>query len=110
MLLKRLLIHKTVIQCPESDFLLQCHTLSDKCIRPLNFVMAAPWLPGVIVDDTDSAITYTGPWFAVKGSLDNMGTYGAPYLSTSHGMNSTGNFSFVFTGTQLSCLLSAKMF
>ncbi|KJA24317.1 hypothetical protein HYPSUDRAFT_39089 [Hypholoma sublateritium FD-334 SS-4] len=60
--------------------------------------MTSRW---VVADDTDSAITYTGPWFADKGSLDNIGNFGAPYLSTSHGINSTGSFSYIFTGSRV---------
>ena len=65
--------------------------------------MTSRW---VVVDDTDSAITYTGSWFADQGSLDNIGNFGAPYLSTSHGINSTGSFSYIFTGMRL-CLFIA---
>ncbi|KJA13680.1 hypothetical protein HYPSUDRAFT_49679 [Hypholoma sublateritium FD-334 SS-4] len=60
--------------------------------------MTSRW---VVADDTDSAITYNGPWFADKGSLDNIGNFGAPFLSTSHGINSTGSFSYAFNGSRV---------
>ncbi|KAF9479285.1 hypothetical protein BDN70DRAFT_878961 [Pholiota conissans] len=55
----------------------------------------------VVVDDTDSAITYSGPWIADKGTLDTNGNFGAPYLSTSHGTNSTASFTYKFSGTRV---------
>ncbi|KAF9557147.1 hypothetical protein CPC08DRAFT_66700 [Agrocybe pediades] len=55
----------------------------------------------VLVDDTDPGITYAGPWFADKGSLDSFGDYGQPFRSTLHGINSSGAFSYTFRGAQL---------
>ncbi|KAF4615486.1 hypothetical protein D9613_002592 [Agrocybe pediades] len=52
----------------------------------------------VFVDDTDSDIKYTGPWFADVGTLDSFGNFGPPYLSTLHGINAPGLFSYSFRG------------
>ncbi len=78
-----------------------------QCTYRLNFEMSSRW---VVVDDTDSAITYTGSWFADQGSLDNVGNLGAPYLSTSHGIKSTGSFSYIFTGMKLSLFIPVNFF
>ena len=70
--------------------------------------MTSRWL---IVDDTvDSTIFYSGLWFAINGSLDNSGNFGAPYLSTSHGLtDSTGSFSFSFTGKILGLVVPPEI-
>lgn len=52
----------------------------------------------VIVDDVDSQIQYTGPWFADQGSLDSVGNFGPPYQNTVHGTNSNASLSFAFQG------------
>lgn len=54
----------------------------------------------VLVDDIDSQITYTGPWFQDDGSRgpDPTGNFGDPYRSTLHGVNASGSLSFQFTG------------
>ena len=53
----------------------------------------------VLVDDSDSGISYDGAgWFQDKGSLDGLGNFGPPYLSTLHGTQSAGSFSYTFTG------------
>ena len=52
----------------------------------------------IIVDDVDSQIQYTGPWFADQGSEDSVGNFGPPYLSTMHGTNSNASLSFAFNG------------
>lgn len=57
----------------------------------------------VVADDsaTDSGITYTGPWFQDIGSLNNIGTIGAPLLNTLHGTNFSASFSYSFNGTMV---------
>ncbi|KAF4615485.1 hypothetical protein D9613_002591 [Agrocybe pediades] len=55
----------------------------------------------VLVDDTDSSITYTGPWFSDVGSLDSFGNFGPPYLSTLHGIKAPGAFSYAFKGSRV---------
>ncbi|KAF8956126.1 hypothetical protein BDZ97DRAFT_205531 [Flammula alnicola] len=55
----------------------------------------------VVVDDADSGIFYNGAWFADRGTLDNLGNFGAPYLSTLHGTNSTASLTYAFTGTRV---------
>ncbi|KIM40729.1 hypothetical protein M413DRAFT_166901 [Hebeloma cylindrosporum] len=53
----------------------------------------------VIVDDTDSGIRYTGPWFQANGQNDNLGNFGPPFQRTSHGVNEDATLSYTFTGT-----------
>ncbi|KAF9474372.1 hypothetical protein BDN70DRAFT_899003 [Pholiota conissans] len=53
----------------------------------------------IMIDDTDSGLRYSGSWTADKGSLDNLGNFGAPYMSTSHYTKGTGSVSFTFSGT-----------
>ncbi|KAF8801613.1 hypothetical protein BYT27DRAFT_7197850 [Phlegmacium glaucopus] len=55
----------------------------------------------IIVDDVDSRIQYTGPWFPDEGSQDSVGNYGPPYQSTMHGTKSNASLSFAFNGTQI---------
>jgi len=55
----------------------------------------------VVVDDIDTDITYTGPWFQDQGSLDTVGIFGPTYNSTSHGTNDTASLSFAFNGEYL---------
>lgn len=52
----------------------------------------------IMIDDTDSGISYTGNWIADKGSVDNLGNYGAPYESTNHYTTGTGSFTYTFSG------------
>ena len=52
----------------------------------------------IIVDDVDSQIQYTGPWFPDQGSQDSVGNFGPPYQSTMHGTNSNASLSFAFYG------------
>jgi len=52
----------------------------------------------VFVDDLDRRITYTGPWFADRGSRDTVGNYGAPYAGTLHGTQESASLSMTFTG------------
>lgn len=70
--------------------------------------MAAPRRQ-VVVDDTDPAIQYTGPWLVDQGSTANSGNFGPAYLNTLHTINDNGSLSFSFHGkyTTLSkCSLS----
>ncbi|KAF8965617.1 hypothetical protein BDZ97DRAFT_1658706 [Flammula alnicola] len=53
----------------------------------------------IVIDDTDPGIVYDGEWIADKGSKDNNGNYGPPYLSTMHYIKGTGSFSYSFHGT-----------
>ncbi|KAF8964431.1 hypothetical protein BDZ97DRAFT_1919114 [Flammula alnicola] len=55
----------------------------------------------IIVDDTDSAITYAGAWFTDTGSFDNTGNSGPPFQSTLHGTNSAASFSYAFNGSSV---------
>ncbi|KAF4614928.1 hypothetical protein D9613_002589 [Agrocybe pediades] len=55
----------------------------------------------VLVDDSDSSIIYAGPWFADLGSQDSFGNFGPPYLSTLHGINAPGSFSYTFSGSRV---------
>jgi hypothetical protein len=65
-------------------------------LHPSFIVAMSRW---VLVDDFDPGISYYGAgWFQDFGSLDSLGNFGAPYLSTSHGTHSDGNFSYTFTG------------
>jgi hypothetical protein len=50
------------------------------------------------VDDVDSQIQYTGPWFPDQGSQDSVGNFGPPYQSTMHGTISNASLSFAFHG------------
>ncbi|KAF8816837.1 hypothetical protein BYT27DRAFT_7076418 [Phlegmacium glaucopus] len=52
------------------------------------------------VDDVDSEIQYTGPWFPDEGSQDSLGHNGPTYRSTLHGTKSDASLSFAFNGTQ----------
>ncbi|KAF8805440.1 hypothetical protein BYT27DRAFT_7085298 [Phlegmacium glaucopus] len=62
--------------------------------------MSSAALPRVInVDDVDSKIQYTGPWFLDEGSQNSLGHNGPPYLGTLHGTNSSASLSFAFNGT-----------
>ncbi|KAF4614875.1 hypothetical protein D9613_002561 [Agrocybe pediades] len=56
----------------------------------------------IVVDDTDSAINYVGPWFQDNsGSQDHNGNYGPTYLSTLHGTTSSASLSYAFNGSQI---------
>ena len=57
----------------------------------------------VIIDDTNSSIQYSGPWFEVNNTQIETGFNGPPFQNTLHGVNVTANFSFQFSG--MSCLL-----
>lgn len=56
----------------------------------------------VVVDDNDPVLTYSGAgWNAnLIGGLDDIGTWGAPYLHTVHGTSKGGTASFQFNGTR----------
>ncbi|KAF8797652.1 hypothetical protein BYT27DRAFT_7265536 [Phlegmacium glaucopus] len=58
----------------------------------------------IIVDDVDSEIQYTGPWFRDEGSLDDSLLNGPTYLGTLHGTKSNASLSFTFNGTQFKVL------
>ncbi|KDR68486.1 hypothetical protein GALMADRAFT_146163 [Galerina marginata CBS 339.88] len=51
----------------------------------------------VVVEDTDSAIQYTGPWFQNTGTNAKIGSPSG----TLHGVNSNASFSFTFIGFQV---------
>lgn len=55
----------------------------------------------VVVDDVDSAINYTGPWFQDQGTQDSVGNFGPAYRSTLHGTKNNASLSFAFTGTSV---------
>ena len=61
-------------------------------------VMSSPF---IIIDDTNSSIQYSGPWFEIKNTQVNTGSYGRPFLDSLHGVNVTAYFSFHFSG--ISC-------
>ena len=52
----------------------------------------------VLIDDTSPNIQYSGPWFEVKNTQINTGTFGPPFQNTLHGVNVSANFSFPFSG------------
>ena len=54
----------------------------------------------IIVDDVDSSIQYTGPWYPDQGSRDSVGNFGSSYQSTLHGVNSNASLSYAFNGEQ----------
>lgn len=55
----------------------------------------------IVVDDTDPRINYSGSgWFTAPGN-DTLGYQGPTYLSSQHGLNGTGSFSFTFNGTSI---------
>ena len=54
----------------------------------------------IMVDDVDPSIQYNGPWYLSEGSLETEGTWGPPYQSTLHGVNSSASLSYAFSGEQ----------
>jgi hypothetical protein len=52
----------------------------------------------VIVDDMDSRIQYSGPWFGDKGSQDSVGPSGPAYQSTLHGTLANASLEFAYHG------------
>jgi hypothetical protein len=52
----------------------------------------------VVIDDTDSSIQYSGPWFEVNNTQIDTGFNGLPFQNTLHGVNVTASFSFNFSG------------
>jgi hypothetical protein len=54
--------------------------------------------PFVLIDDTNSSIHYSGPWFNVINTQIDTGSYGRPFQNTLHGVNVTAYFSFPFSG------------
>lgn len=55
----------------------------------------------VVVDNVDSAINYTGPWFQDQGTQDSVGNFGPAYRSTLHGTKNNASLSFAFNGSFL---------
>ncbi|KAF8969560.1 hypothetical protein BDZ97DRAFT_1754408 [Flammula alnicola] len=55
----------------------------------------------VLIDDTDSSISYTGQWFQDQNteSFNSPGTSGPPFLGTLHGPNSNGSLAYTFIGS-----------
>ncbi|KDR76673.1 hypothetical protein GALMADRAFT_1328582 [Galerina marginata CBS 339.88] len=71
--------------------------------------MSSPATRFLLVDDTDSGIQYTGPWFSVaQGGEDSFGSYGAPFLGTLMGVNSSASLSYTFSGSQVSLYGSSQ--
>ena len=52
----------------------------------------------IVIDDTDTAIKYTGQGWYEDSVGDGPGNWGTPYLHTRHGTTSNDSFSFSFTG------------
>ena len=52
----------------------------------------------VIVDDVDTSIQYTGPWYQFEGSPSPDSLLGPPYRSTLHGTNASASLAFAFNG------------
>lgn len=53
----------------------------------------------IIVDDADSSIQYSGPWFFdSKGTQDAVGNFGPAYQDTLHGTTLNASLSFSFSG------------
>jgi len=55
----------------------------------------------VVVDDTDSGIQYTpaNSWVPAIGQYENLGNFGPPFLSTSHGLGlPNGGLAYTFSG------------
>ena len=52
----------------------------------------------VLIDDTNSSIQYSGPWFEVENTQINTGDFGPPFQNTLHGVTANANFSFPFSG------------
>ena len=54
--------------------------------------------PLILIDDTNSTIQYSGPWFEVENTQINTGAFGPPFQNTLHGVTVNANFSFPFSG------------
>lgn len=52
-----------------------------------------------MVDDTDPAVQYNGPWSQDFGTTDSLGNAGSTYNHTTHVIKNNGSLSFTFTGT-----------
>ena len=65
-------------------------------------VMSSPF---VLIDDTNSSIHYSGPWFEVENAQTDTGSYGRPFQDTLHGVNVTAYFSFPFSGILITLLI-----
>ncbi|KAJ2915922.1 hypothetical protein MD484_g4472, partial [Candolleomyces efflorescens] len=71
--------------------------LSGSSLRAVGNLDGRKW---IIVDDTDTAIVYRGPWSSTDGSkYANSGNFGQPYNNTLHGINATGSLSFSYDGS-----------
>ncbi|KAF8808392.1 hypothetical protein BYT27DRAFT_7337774 [Phlegmacium glaucopus] len=58
----------------------------------------------VLVDDTNSNIQYSGPWFAAQNTQLNTGNFGPPFQNTLHGVNVDASFSYSFSGSSVSVM------
>ncbi|KIM40731.1 hypothetical protein M413DRAFT_446123 [Hebeloma cylindrosporum] len=63
----------------------------------------------VVVDDTNSGIRYTGPWFQANGQNDDLGNFGPPFLRTSHGVNENASLCYTFTGSRVMVVGTSKV-
>jgi hypothetical protein len=56
----------------------------------------------IIIDDTNTNIQYSGPWFITsQNSQLNIGNLGPPFQNTLHGVNNNANFSYSFSGMSM---------
>ena len=56
----------------------------------------------IIVDDTNTNIQYSGPWFiTAQNSQLNIGTNGPPFQNTLHGVNVNASLSYSFSGASM---------
>ena len=57
----------------------------------------------IIVDDTNTNIKYSGPWFiTAQNSQLNVGNNGPPFQNTLHGTNENASLSYSFNGVSMS--------
>ena len=52
----------------------------------------------VAVDDTDSQLSWSGPWITSKDHPENLQGAGPPFLYTMHGILGQGSVSFTYEG------------
>ncbi|KAF8969566.1 hypothetical protein BDZ97DRAFT_1653481, partial [Flammula alnicola] len=56
----------------------------------------------VVVDDMNTDIQYSGPWFQdASGSQDSIGNFGPAYQSTLHGTKANASLAYAFSGTKV---------
>ena len=56
----------------------------------------------IIVDDTNTNIKYSGPWFiTAQNSQLNVGNNGPPFQNTLHGTNENASLSYSFNGVSM---------